>query len=133
MPLTVTAIKALKPTVKTQKHYDGHGMYLEVTPKGSKRWRLRYRFDNKEKTISLGLFPTVSLKDARDKRDKHRRLLAQGINPSERRQAEQSARVEQTANSFESIVREWHAKQSTAWADSYNGRVLSRLERDTFP
>jgi hypothetical protein len=86
MPLTDTAIRNAKPGDRPIRLFDGGGLYLEVSPTGGKWWRLKYRFDGKEKRLSLGVYPDVSLKDARD-RDASRKLLADRIDPSENRKA----------------------------------------------
>jgi hypothetical protein len=83
MPLTDTALRSAKPSQKSVKLFDERGLYLEVSPTGGKWWRLKFRFDSKEKRLSLGVYPDVSLKDARDRRDAARKLLANGIDPSE--------------------------------------------------
>jgi Arm DNA-binding domain len=98
MPLTDTAIRNAKPGEKPIRLFDGGGLYLEVSPTGGKWWRLKYRFDSKEKRLSLGVYPDVSLKDARDRRDASRKLLADGIDPSENRKAMKSARADRSAN-----------------------------------
>ena len=84
-PLTDTDIRNATPQSKLYKLFDGGGLFLLVTPAGGKWWRLKYRFDGKEKQISLGVYPAVSLEDARIRRDEARRLVASGINPSEAR------------------------------------------------
>ena len=83
MPLTATKLRAIKPSSKTKKVFDGKGMYLEVSPKGGTWWRLKYRIDGKEKRISLGVYPEVSLKEARSRRDVARTQIANGIASSE--------------------------------------------------
>lgn len=88
MPLTDTAIQNAKPREKTFKLFDARGLLLLVTPAGRKWWRLKYRFDNKEKQLSLGVYPEVSLKNARLRRDDAYKLLAAGIDPSEERKKE---------------------------------------------
>jgi integrase len=113
--------------------YDGHGLYLEVSPAGGKWFRLKYRFDGKEKRLSLGVYPEVGLKDARERREAARRLLANGVDPSENRKALKTARADCVANSFEGVAREWFAKFSSAWVERHRERVLSRFERDIFP
>jgi hypothetical protein len=133
MPLTHTAIRNAKPGDKARKMFDGGGLYLEVAPSGGKWWRLKYRFDGKEKRLSLGVYPDVSLKDARDRRDEARRLLANGIDPSEHRKANKAAIVERAANSFEVVAREWFAKHEPNWSASHSIRIIRRLERDIFP
>ena len=76
MSLTDTAIRNAKPSAKPVKMFDGGGLYIEVAPSGGKWWRLKYRFGGKEKRVSLGVYPDVGLKDARDRRDEARKLLA---------------------------------------------------------
>jgi len=133
MPLTDTAIRNIKPGIKSIKLFDERGLYLEVSPSGGKWWRLKYRFDNKEKRISLGVYPDISLKDARDRRDEARKLLANGVDPSENRKAIKSTRMDRAANSFEVVGREWFAKYSPTWASNHGVRIIRRFERDIFP
>jgi len=133
MPLTDIAIRSAKPSEKPQKLFDGGGLYLEVSPAGGKWWRLKYRFGGKEKRISLGVYPDVSLKDARERRDSARRLLANGIDPGENRKIQKAAKVERAANSFEVIAREWFAKNMDGWADSHSDKIIKRLENNVFP
>ncbi len=133
MPLTDAAIRNIKPGVKSIKLFDERGLYLEVSPSGGKWWRLKYRFDNKEKRISLGVYPDISLKDARDRRDEARKLLANGVDPSENRKAIKSTRMDRAANSFEVVGREWFAKYSPTWASNHGARIIRRFERDIFP
>ncbi|MDB5969058.1 MAG: integrase [Hydrocarboniphaga sp.] len=132
MPLTATAIRNVKPAAKAQRLFDGGGLYLEVAPNGGKWWRLKYRFGGKEKRISFGVFPDVSLSDAREKRDEARKLLGKGIDPGESRKALKAA-VEKASDSFEVIAREWFAKHKPNWVESHSSKVEARLERDLFP
>src|SRR5271155_5681439 len=99
MSLTNTSIRNAKPRKKPVKLCDERGLYLEVSPSGGKWWRLKYRFDGKEKRLSLGVYPDVGLKDARDRRDASRKLLADGIDPSENRKATKSAQANRVSNS----------------------------------
>jgi integrase len=134
MPLTSQQIKNVKPDVtRTQKLFDGHGLFLEVTPKGSKRWRLKYRFAGKEKLISLGLFPLIGLKEARDKRDDARRMVANGVDPSAQRQAVRDAAIAHDLHNFEAIAREWLAQKRNIWATSHTRTTTLRLEKNVFP
>ena len=133
MPLSDTAVKNAKPTKKSQKLFDGGGMYLLVQPNGGKWWRLKYRVKRKEKLISLGVYPDVSLKAARDKRDDARKKLAAGIDPGEHRKAVKTAGADRRANSFEVVAREWFSKYSPGWVKSHSGKILKRLENDVFP
>jgi integrase len=133
MPLTDTAIRKAKPTDKTQRFFDGGGMYLEMPPTGGKLWRLKYRYAGKEKRLALGSYPEVSLAKAREKRDDARKLLAGGVDPSEHRKATKSIKAGLAANSFEVIAREWHAKVSTSQAETTQKKRLRFLETDVFP
>ena len=133
-PLSDPAIKKqAKPKDKPYKLADGGGMYLEVMPNGSKYWRLKYRFDEKEKRLALGVYPDVSLAEARTRRDEARKLLAKNVDPGEHRKATKAAKAERAANSFEIVAREWFAKQSATWSESHGSRIIQRLERDIFP
>lgn len=133
MSLTDVAIRKAKAAEKPIKLYDERGLYLEVSPGGGKWWRLKYRIEGKEKRLSLGVYPDVGLKEARDRRDAARKLLADGVDPSENRKAQKAAKANRAANSFEILAREWYAKFSSTWADLHRDRVLRRLERDVFP
>ncbi len=131
--LTDTAIRKARVADKPTRMFDGGGLYLEVSPTGGKWWRLKYRFDGKEKRLSLGVYPDVSLTGARDRRDDARKLLANGIDPSEHRKTAKSVRADRAANSFEVVTREWFAKYSTNWAPIHADRIIRRFERDIFP
>lgn len=133
MPLTDTAIRNAKPSTKTQRLYDGGGMYLEISPAGGKWWRWKYRWLGKEKRLSLGTYPDVPLASARAQREEARRLLASGVDPSLHRQARRAAEADKHANSFEVVAREWHAKASQNWVPVHSERTLLRLERELFP
>ena len=133
MPLSDTAIKAAKPKAdKAYKLPDEKGMYLLINPNGSKYFRLKYRFDGKEKVLALGVYPETSLKKAREKRDEARILLADSIDPGENRKAVKSSKAESATNSFEVIAREWGAKKVDTWDDK-NNRSKRMLERNIFP
>ena len=133
MPLTNTAIRNAKPGNKPIRLYDERGLYLEISPTGGKWWRLKFRFEGKEKRLSLGVYPDVPLKDARDRRDIARKLLADGIDPSENRKAQKLARADSVANSFEVVAREWLSKYSAIWAANHGDRIVRRFEHDIFP
>jgi len=133
MALTATAIRNARPGEKPVKMFDGGGLFLLVSPAGGKWWRLKYRVDGKEKLVSLGTFPEVGLKEARERRDLARKQLAAGVDPGEHRKAAKSAKADRAANSFEVIAREWIAKYSPTWAGSHSNKVIRRLENDVFP
>ena len=90
MPLTNITILKAKPTDKPVRLFDGGGLYLEISPAGGKLWRLKYRFNGKEKRLALGIYPDVSLARAREKRHEARSLLADGNDPSENRKAQKA-------------------------------------------
>lgn len=131
--LTDTAIRRAKPGEKPMKLFDGKGLFLLVNKTGSKLWRLKYRFEGKEKLLALGAYPEVRLAEARSQRDEARALLAEGIDPGEARKAEKQTRERAAANSFEAIAREWHGKQEAAWTKGHAATVLRRLETNLFP
>jgi len=133
MSLTDTAIRTAKPADKPRRLFDGGGLYLEVSPAGGKLWRLKYRHAGKEKRLALGIYPETTLKDAREKRDAARKLLAADVDPAEHRKAAKAAGEERAANSFEVVAREWHAKQSATWVELHASRIMLRLENDVFP
>ena len=112
---------------------DGNGMYLEVMPTGAKYWRMKFRIAGKEKRLAFGVYPEVSLAEARSRRDEARKLLAMGRDPSLARRANKLAGTTKAANSFEVIAREWLEKFSTHWVPSHADRIVRRLERDIFP
>jgi integrase len=133
MPLTDTAIRNAKPGAKPARMFDERGLYLEVTPTGGKWWRFRYRVGGKEKLLSMGTYPDIGLAKARERRDEARKLLADGIDPSEHRKATKTARADRAANSFEVVAREWYGKHAPGWQPGHSARVLRLLERDLFP
>lgn len=139
MPLSDIRLKALKPKVKpdgtsTSKAYkvtDEKGLYVEVTPTGSKLWRFKYRFEGKEKLLSVGRYPEISLKQARERRDDLRKQVAAGIDPSEARKAEKLSKA--GMESFETVTREWHLKHKHNWSAEHAERTLTRFEKNVFP
>jgi integrase len=133
MPLTDIAIRKAQPSEKPMKLADAGGLYLLLKPNGSRLWRFDYRFEGKRKTIGMGSYPEVSLKDARWRRDDARRLLAQGIDPSAERQQAKKAIVAKTENTFEAVALRWWAEHAPTWSTGYATRVKSRLEADLFP
>ena len=133
MALTSLAVKQAQPAGKTKRLYDERGLYLEISPAGGKWWRLKYRFAGKEKRLSLGVYPDISLKEARAARDEARRLIAQGVDPSARRKEISRQRVVDAENSFEVVAREWFQKQAPIWSDIHQKNVISKLEKNIFP
>ena len=133
MPLTDTAIKTAKPGEKPYKLADEKGLYLLIQPSGGKWWRLDYRFDGKRKTPSMGTYPEVGLKAARDKRDDARRLLSEGIDPGEHRKIAKATRAEAVGNAFEVIAREWYAKKLPVWSQATADKAMEHLAGNVFP
>ncbi|MBE3173081.1 integrase arm-type DNA-binding domain-containing protein [Enterobacter cloacae complex sp. P29RS] len=130
MALSDVKVRSAKPEAKAYKLTDGEGMVLLVHPNGSKYWRLRYRFGGKEKMLALGKYPEVSLADARARRDEARKLLANGVDPSENKKAVK-VEQEQEAITFEVVARDWHASNQK-WSASHSARVLKSLEDNLF-
>lgn len=131
MPLTDRELKTLKPREKAYKLADEKGLYIEVTPSGSKLWRMKYRFEGKEKRLSIGAYPDVPLKTARQKRDEARIDLANGIDPSAKKQAAKQSKS--GANTFEVVAREWHRVKQSKNSEKHQQTVIRRLERMVFP
>lgn len=118
--LTNTAVKAAKPREKPYKLSDSGGLYLLVNPNSSLWWRLKYRFEGREKSLSLGIYPHVSLQQARQQRDEAKKSVANGVDPSAKRQAEKSA----TANTFEAVAHEWLALQKGKLAQATYAKAV---------
>jgi integrase len=133
MPLTDVAIQRAKPRPKPYKIFDTDGLFLLVRPNGAKWWRLKYRFGGKEKLLSLGIYPHVTLKDARERRDKERKKLAHFIDPAASRKVDKAAWDESQANTFEVVAREWIASRASIWTPSNTKKTTRRLELDAFP
>jgi integrase len=132
MPLTDLKVRSAKTKEKPYKLSDFDGLYLLVTEKGQKWWRFRYRFNRKEKLLSMGTYPEISLADARQRRDEARRQIAHGIDPGAVRKAQKQADTKET-ETFEVIAREWHTKFKPSWTEGHATTIMSRLERDLFP
>ena len=132
MRLTDVFLRKVKPTDKVQKHSDGGGLFLQVTPAGGKLWRMAYRFGGKQKMLSFGVYPHVSLKDARQKRDEAKSQLAAGIDPSLHKKAVKAAAKIAGKNTFEAVAREWIDKRKGFWSASHGVRTLAILENDIF-
>lgn len=133
MALTDKTIRAVRHGHKSVRLFDSGGLYLELAPNGGKWWRLKYRFAGKEKRLSLGVYPHIPLKQARDRRDDAKKLLANGVDPSEQRKATKAAVTERAANSFEAIGREWFASFSKKWVKGHSDKILRRLEHNVYP
>ena len=134
MALTDTFIKNLKwaGAPAGEKHTDGQGLYLLVKATG-KYWRMNYRFAGKQKTLAIGVYPAVTLAKARQRRDKARELLADGIDPSKAKQVEKQAQVFAAANTFELVAREFLVAKTEAWTPMYAAKWLRAMTKDLFP
>jgi len=130
--LTDKTIKSLAPGEKTTRHFDAGGLYLEVAPSGGKWWRLKFRYGGKEKRLSFGTYPVISLREARERRDDAKKMLANGIDPSAARK-EEKAESRAAGETFEVISREWHGSFLKGLTARSAGEILHRLERDVFP
>ncbi|MEO1892521.1 MAG: integrase arm-type DNA-binding domain-containing protein [Alcanivorax sp.] len=133
MPLTATAVRQALPKAKPYKLSDGHGLFLLVNPKGAKYWRYKYRYGGKEKTLALGVFPEVSLKDARVAHQEARTKLDKGVDPGEERRVQKLTRNLAAADSFEAVALEWFGKVMPDKSESYRVRTRRILEKDLFP
>lgn len=130
MALTDIKVRTTKPSDKPFKLTDGQGMHLLINPNGSKYWRLQYRFGGKQKVLALGVYPMVSLGEARRKRDEAKKLVSDGIDPSEKKKAD---KIEQSeALTFEAVARDWHTACKRKWSDSHSERVLKSMEDGLF-
>lgn len=133
MPLTDIAVRNARPDDRPRKIADGNGLYLHVTPAGAKYWRLKYRFDGREKLLGLGVYPDVSLAAARKRRDAARTLLAEGTDPSAARQAARRAARLAAGNSFEVVARAWMTHRAQTVRPAQHEKTLARFESDVFP
>ena len=134
MPITHAQIVNAKPREKPYRLFDGRGLYVEISPSGGRWWRFKYRINGKEKRLSLGVYPDVSLKAARDRLDEVRRQLAAGVDPAEGRKGSAATATDPlSSNTFELIAREWFEKHSPAWAPGHGDKIIRRLENNVFP
>lgn len=115
------------------RHSDSGGLYLEVTPTGSKRWFWKYYFEGKEKRLALGSYPVIKLKEARNARDEARRLHQTGVDPTQQRQLDRLSSNRSSEITFEAVAREFHGKRKALWSASYTARWITLMEKDVFP
>ena len=133
MALTELKIKSLTSTSKIQKISDGGGLILFINPKGNKYWRYNFRFENKQKTLSIGVYPAVSLAEARKKHIQAKLLLAEGIDPTMVNKTAEDAAKREISLQFESVARDWWNAQLPRWKESHSIRILRAMEVDIFP
>lgn len=134
-PLSDIQVKNAKPQEKDYKLMDGFGLFLLVTPTNGKLWRFDYRYGDKRKVLAFGAYPSITLAEARQRREDAKKLLANGVDPGEMKKALKSTDKDIAANTFEVIARQWHLKFSSAgkWSPSHAADILHRLEKDIFP
>ncbi len=133
MKLNARQVETAKPKEKPYKMADGGGLYLLVKTNGSRYWRLKYRIDGKEKLLALGVYPDVSLADARAKRDEARKGIAGGIDPLEVKKEQKVEREAQVKNTFQQIALEWHSMKVKKWSAGYASDILEAFNKDVFP
>lgn len=133
MKLNARQVDAAKPREKAYKLADGAGLYLEVVPSGSRYWRMKYRFNGKEKRIAFGVYPAVSLAQARALRDEAKKKLAEGIDPSFAKKEEKLVRDVQLNNTFQAVALEWHGTKVSRWSEGYASDIIEAFNKDIFP
>lgn len=131
--ITDTAARNAKPKDKPYKLPDANGLYLQVTPSGSKLWRMKYRFLGKEKLLAFGQYPAVSLVDARKRRDEAKKALSEGIDPSELKKEVKRRYDLENRHTFENVAREWFEKKEGSVVSTYSARIWTRVEADLLP
>lgn len=131
--LTDSKCKNAKQKDKAYKLFDGGGLYLEVSPKGSKLWRMKYRFSGKEKKLAIGIYPIITLSEARNARASAKKSIANGVDPSAKKQEQKRQQILEAENTFEVIAREWHEHSKERWSDNHQLTVMRRLETEVFP
>lgn len=129
MALTDTAVRNAKPAEKAQKLFDGGGLFLFISTTGAKSWRLKYSYQGKEKLLTFGLYPAISLKEARERALEAKKILARGKDPS----VEKKLEKENAQQTFERVALEWHERQATKWSDVYYKRTMDNLSKNAFP
>jgi integrase len=133
MKISDTAVRKAKPEAKPYKMADGGGMFLLVQPNGGKWWRLKFRFGGKEKLLALGVYPEVTLSEARTKREAARKLLSQGIDPSAEKQEKKRENLAAAANTFEAVAIEWAEVKANTWSAGHKELTMRTLAQDAFP
>jgi integrase len=133
LKLTHKSCETAKPKAKPYKLSDGGGLYLEVMTSGSKLWRMKYRFHHKEKRLALGAFPTITLLEAREGRERAKKLLAQGIDPSNDKQNKKKEALRTAQNTFKGVALAWIETNTGRWSENYRMKVIKGLELHVFP
>src|SRR5262249_4006931 len=127
--LTDKAVKSARPGPKSRKLFDGAGLFLLVTPTGGKLWRQKYRYAGREKQLALGAYPETGLREARERSDAARRLLASGRDPGAEKQVAKRLGLAVRTETFEAVARDWHMRQAPNWTERHAADVLGSLER----
>ena len=133
MPLTDTRIRTLKFTGKPAKYADGGGLHLYVSSSGKKLWRMTYYYDKKEKVLSFGEYPVISLEKAREKRLEAKQLLTEGVDPGAHKKAIKEAQRSEVNDTFQTIAIEWYKTRTTDFTEKHRGTVMYRMEKYIFP
>jgi hypothetical protein len=133
MKLSEAKIRNSKPKEKAYKIGDGDGLFLFITPNGHKYWRMKYFFENRERVMSIGPYPEISLAEAREKRFEIRKMKANGLDAATVIREQKKQVAIENSNSFETVAREWHKRKCSAWSEYYAKQVLQRFEKDIFP
>ncbi|MCL9649578.1 tyrosine-type recombinase/integrase [Pantoea agglomerans] len=133
MKLNARQVDAAKPREKAYKLADGAGLYLEVVPSGSRYWRMKYRFNGKEKRMAFGVYPAVSVAQARALRDEAKKKLAEGIDPSFAKKEEKLVRDVLLNNTFQAVALEWHGTKVSRWSEGYASDIIEAFNKDIFP
>ena len=131
--LTALGVQNAKPGSKIRRLYDGEGLHLEISENGRKGWRLKYQFDGREKRISLGVYPAVSLEKARERKRQAREMIANDIDPAERRKVDKLQKAENRQNTFENLAEVWFNTRKKEWSEAHQKRVSRILKRNLNP
>ena len=133
MTLKDIEVRNAKPKEKMYRLFDGDGLYLEIIPAGGKYWRFKYQFAGKEKRLAFGVYPEVSLADARERRAQARKMVAAGDDPGQVKKEAKRLLIQKHENTFELIAREWHDNRLSKWTPIHAKKILTRLEMHVFP
>lgn len=130
MPLSDVAISNLKPTGRLEKHYDGGGLHLVMSPTGGKSWRFSYRFNGAQRLLSIGKYPAITLKQAREKHRLAKTMLEEGVDPAKHKQETKKLNGENLENSFANVAKEWHMKFLPTWTEKHGNDIWVRLSKN---
>lgn len=133
MPLTDIACKTAKAQEKDYKLTDANGLYLHIMPNGSKYWRYKYRYLKKQKVLALGVYPEISLLEAREKHRAAHKLVGEGVDPSAHKQTVRREKELNAENTFEAVARDWYDHSKDIWSANHSNTIIRRLEQDVFP